>query len=774
MIEAYGWWLVRWRYAVILLCLILVGLAASGGRFLQFTNDYRAFFSKENPQLKAFESLQSTYTKNDNVLLVIEPMDGKIFSRATLASIEKLTKRAWQTPFSIRVDSITNFQYTHAQDDDLIVKDMVGDAAQLSDADLSKVQNIVLHEPLLVRRLVSPTGHVAGVNVTVQLPGIHEDVEGPEVVKFVRALANEVHAENPNLRVHLTGVIMLNSAFFEASMHDMQTLTPLMFLVVLVSIGLLLRVYSGPLITVAIIVASILTAMGLTGWLGIRLTAPTVSAPTIILTLAVADCVHLLASFLYNLRHGMDKKKAMVESLRINFQPVFLTSFTTAIGFLSMNFSDAPPFRDLGNIVAMGVTAAWALSVTLLPALTVLLPFNVRVEKTRGHRTMEGFSEFVIRYRRALLWGSAALVGGLGYGLTRNELNDQFVNYFSPEIEFRRATDFTAANLTGIYSLDYSLSAGAAEAVSDPAYLNKVEEFTTWLRQQPEVVHVNSITDIMKRLNRNLHGDDPAWYRIPDNRELAAQYLLLYEMSLPYGLDLNNQINVDKSATRLGITLKNLSSKEMLAIEQRAHNWLIANAPLAMQVDGSSPTVMFAHIGQRNIRSMLLSTTVALVLISISLIVAFRSIKIGLVSMIPNLVPAIMGFGLWGLIDGRVGLGLSIVSSMTLGIVVDDTIHFLSKYLRARREKGLSPEDATRYAFGSVGTAMWVTSAVLVAGFLVFLLSDFVMNSTIGLLTAITIALALAADFLMLPPLILKFEETRDAHAATTVEPATP
>ena len=239
-----------------------------------------------------------------------------------------------------------------------------------------------------------------------------------------------------------------------------------------------------------------------------------------------------------------------------------------------------------------------------------------------------------------------------------------------------------------------------------------MERFAEWFRAQENVLHVTTLTDIMRRLNMNMHGDDPDWYRLPEERELAAQYLLLYEMSLPYGLDLNNQIDISKSATKMTVFLESLSSNELLAMEGRAQQWLADNAP-HMQSGGASPSVMFAYIGQRNIRSMLVGTSIALVLISLILVFALRSLKIGLLSLIPNMAPAAMGFGLWGLLYGQVGLGLSIVAGLTLGIVVDDTVHFLSKYLRARREQGMSSEDAVRYAFNTVGVALLVTTICL-------------------------------------------------------------
>ena len=266
----------------------------------------------------------------------------------------------------------------------------------------------------------------------------------------------------------------------------------------------------------------------------------------------------------------------------------------------------------------------------------------------------------------------------------------------------------------------------------------------------------------MKRLNKNLHADKPEWYRIPESRDLAAQYLLLYEMSLPMGLDLNNQINIDKSATRFIVTLKILSSNEMLALEKRASKWLKKNTTHITEAMGSGPTIMFAHIGKRNIKSMLVGTTVALIIISLVLILAFRSIKMGLVSMIPNLVPAAMGFGLWGIFVGEVGLALAIVTGMTLGIVVDDTIHLMSKYLRARREQGMNTFDSIQYAFNTVGRALIITSVVLAAGFMVLAFSSFKLNSGMGLLTSMIIILAILADFFLLPPLLMKLEEKKN------------
>ena len=760
-----GGWVVRYRWVVILLTLILVALAASGGKYLAFTNNYRVFFSAENPELLAFESLEKKYSKNDNVLFVLEPKGGDVFTPDVLATIEELTEKAWQTPYSSRVDSLSNFQHTEAEEDDLVVRDLFTDAKTLSAEDISKIKNISMKEPLLFKRLISDRGHVTGINVTILLPGEDENKETPEVVNFARNIAGEIEQAHPDITVHISGMIMMNNAFGEASRGDMAKLVPISFGIMLIMLILLTKSFSGTFLTMLVIIFSILAAMGLGGYIGYPITPPSASAPTMILTIAIANSVHIIVTFLHGLQHGETKVKAIQESIRVNLQPVFLASLTTCLGFLSMNFSDAPPFQHLGNFVAMGVACAFILSMTFLPAMMSLFPFWTKQVQNDKDPLMTHFGKFVVNKRRLLLWSMIVLSTTLIAFIPKNELNDIFVNYFDETIKYRVDSDYTVDNLTGVYNIEYSLSSGESGGINDPGFLKDVEAFSTWYRSQPETIHVATLTDIMTRLNKNMHGDDSAFYKLPDERNLSAQYLLLYEMSLPYGLDLNNQIDVDKSSIRLIPTLQTLSSNELIDLNQRAYQWLKENTKHIdlSTAPGSGTALMFANIGSRNIKSMLLGTTIALVMISMILIFAFRSIKIGLISLLPNLVPAALGFGLWGLFVGEVGLALSVVTGMTLGIVVDDTVHFLSKYLRARREGGLSSADAVIYAFSTVGRALMITSFVLIAGFLVLALSSFELNSGMGLLTAIVIAFALLADFLLLPPLLMKFEEKRHA-----------
>ncbi len=760
MLSSYSDWVLRWRWPVVAFSVLFAFAIAFGASRLWFDTSYQAFFSDENPQLQSFEALEKIYTKNDNILIVLAPKDGVVFSPQTLAAVEALTKEAWKIPYAIRVDAISNFQHTSADGDDLIVDDLISDAAGLTASELETRRAIAMAEPALYKRLLSEDTKVTGINVTLQMPGKNIN-EVPHAVAFTRELTERFSEAHPDIDCYLTGVVMLNNSFSEAGQSDMATIVPLMYLFMFVVLVWLLRSLSGTIATIAVISFSTLIAMGVAGWFKVGLTPPSANAPTMIMTIAIADCVHILITMLREMRRGRDKFSAIKESLRVNMQPVFITSITTAIGFLSMNFSDAPPFWHLGNITAIGVTLAFVYAVLFLPALMAILPVRVYRLPEQREAGMDRLADFVIRNRRSVLWTSVTVVVLLTVMISRNELNDQFVKYFDESIQFRTDSDFAMENLAGIYQVEFSLEAGESGGISNPDYLATLETFADWYRQQPGVVHVSSFSEVMKRLNKSMHGDDRRYYLVPDSRELAAQYLLLYELSLPYGLDLNNQINVDKSATRFTVTLDDVSSREIRETALRGEQWLLANAPQSMHATAASSAVMFANISGRNIESMLTGTTLALILISLCLMLALRSLRFGTISLLPNLVPAAMAFGAWGLMVGQINLGLSIVTGMTLGIVVDDTVHFLSKFLRGRREKNLNPEDAVRYAFSNVGKALVVTSFVLAVGFGILSLSSFDLNAGMGKLTAITILLALAADFFLLPPILIKLEERR-------------
>jgi uncharacterized protein len=751
--------IIRYKWFVLFASIALTVLAVMGAKNLRIDTNYRAFFSDDNPQLEAFEKMQKVYTKDDNILFVIASNNEEIFDSKVLDAVENITEEAWQIPFSMRVDAITNFQHTKAEEDDLIVEDLIENAIQASSEELKNAKVIAVQEPFLIKRLINENASVTGVNVTLHFP--EEDItEVPAAVNYAREIASKYEKQYPEIKIYITGLAMLNNSFSEASQNDMMSLIPLMFLSMFLIMFFSLRSVSGTFATIGIVIFSMMSAMGLAGWFHTGITPPSAQAPTIIMTLAIADSIHILVIMLRAMAKGMNKYDAIKESVRVNFQPVLLTSLSTVVGFLTMNFSDVPPFHHLGNITSAGVTAAFLFSVITLPAMMAILPVKVKANNNDSKESpyMDKLAELVIKNKNPLFYVSIVAALVISAFIIRNELNDSFVNYFDETIDFRIATDYTTKNLTGIYQVQFSLDANESGGISNPEYLTTIENFAEWYRKQNGVLHVSTFTDVMKRLNKNMHADDQSYYKVPEDRELAAQYLLLYEMSLPYGLDLNNQINVDKSATRFTVTLDDMTSREIIKAGADGEKWLKENAPSYMHAVGSSPALMFSNISKLNVKSMIKGSIVALVLISLIMVFALRNWKIGVISLVPNLMPAAVGFGIWGMTSGRIDLGLSVVMGMTLGIVVDDSIHFLSKYLRARREDGMNPEDAVRYAFHTVGRALFVTTFILAVGFTILSFSSFAMNSNMARLTSLTIIIALVADFIFLPPLLIKFE----------------
>ncbi|NQV20684.1 MAG: MMPL family transporter [Rhodospirillales bacterium] len=750
--------IVKLRWLLIVLSVTAASAAGWGMMRLVFNADNRVLFGNDNPDKRALDALEATYTRNDTLIFVLAPSNGDVFTKDHLLLVHELTERSWKIPYSSRVDSLTNYQHTYARGDDLVVENLVPDTSTLEPRELARIRGVALSEPELLDLVVSTKGDATGVFVTLTLPRKDND-ESLMAGRHARDLMTELRAKWPG-EIHLSGSVAVDMAFADASESDTKTLIPVMIVLVVLIIGLSLRSILGTVMTFLVIVMSTTTAMGLVGWIGLPVNSVTAAAPVVIMTLSIANCVHILTTFRQYIRRGYHRHEAVVQTLRVDMVPITVTSLTTTIGFLSLNFSDSPPIQELGNLVAVGMVAAYFYAIGFLACGMAVLPARGGSKGVPGTTAMDRLGGFVVARRRALLVVTSVAIFTLTTGIVRIEADDDVLEYFGEDFEFRIGSKFMEERLTGLDALEFSVPSGAEQGISSPRYLEQLDAFAQWFRGQPNVTHVSVLTDVIKRLNRNLHGDDPAYYRIPEDREMAAQYLLLYEMSLPYGLDLNNQINVSKSHSRVSVVRANATSAEMLRMAEQAEVWLRENTPeIATQATGL--TMAYAHITDRNIRAMLRGTLLSLVLISGILLFVLRSVRIGLVSLAPNLFPAAVAFGIWGYLFGDVNLGVSIVVAITLGIVVDDTVHFLSKYLLGRREHGMDAEHAVRFAFSHVGKALWVTSFALIAGFSVLATSDFAVNGATGLMSAITITVALLADFFFLPPLLIWLDGER-------------
>ena len=542
-------------YLSLLLILSFIVICSVGNKNLYFRGDYKTFFREDNPQRLAFDEMQATFNKTETVDFLVTPTKNNIFNKDTLSLIRELTEKSWQIPYSIRVNSISNFQHTYSDQDDLIVQNLIANSLNLSSDVISNIKNIAMNEPDLNGLLVSSDMTVSVVSVTVAMSDGDQTKEVEEISAFVESIKAELLEKYPEHEIYLTGVVMLNDAFLTVAEQDAKTLIPLMFIVILVLIALLLKSAIASLCAFIVVATSVAATMGVAGWLGYFVSMSTVNVPTMVMTLAVADCIHLCAAFFNFYRQGDNKKEAINQAVKLNSKPIFITSITTSLGFLTLNFSDVPALVDLGNLTAIGVMLACLFSLSLLPSLLTILPIKQGVAKESSLLPyVDHLCEWVTKHKiKILVFTGFIFPLTLATALT-NELNDVAIKYFSKSNEFRQAADFQSEHLGGLSSIDFAISTENISGINQPETLTAMEDFANWLRGQPEVHHVQSITDTYKKLNKNINYDDDSFYTLPLDKELAAQYLLLYEMSLPYGLDINNRVDMDQSSSRITVT----------------------------------------------------------------------------------------------------------------------------------------------------------------------------------------------------------------------------
>ena len=734
---------------------------------LKLDTDGRVFMAANNPDKIMLDKFEQEFAKDDNLAIIIVPKDGEVFTPRTLSVIGALTEDLWNLPYVRLVNSITRFQNTYADGDMMVVEDLIPEPSMVTDEEAAAAKTAALDRIEIRNSLINEEGSATGISVIFRLPGIDLASEIPDINAEFEPLMEQYRGEYSDITFKASGSVAISQAFATASQKDGETLTPAMLVAMLLIVGMLLRSATGSLLILILAALSALVSLGALGWTRIPINSATAVAPLMVITLAVASSVHILSSVRQTMLETSDRTIWARRALTDHGLGITVAVFTTAIGFLSLNFSISPPFRQLGNMVAGGMIGVWVFTMFLLPGLICWIPIRQKLGEASVDQLMVALGEFVIRNRKLLLVSIPVIIIGFGAGISQIKLEDDFLRYFDESFETRQATDLYETELGGLNVLEYSVDTGEEGGINSVAYLTKLDKLSTFLRAQPEVSHIRSLSDTIKRLNMNMNGDDPAFYRIPETDEEASQFLFLYELSLGYGMDLTDQINVDRSSTRVSAFVGYATTRQLITLDNKIQGWFDANAPeLKSPVTGQ--THVYTMISARDVPSMLQGTSLALVFISFVIFLVLRNLKLGIVSLVPNLLPALMGFGLWGYMVGNVTLAVSIVVAMTLGIVVDDTVHFLLKYANARK-RGESAEDSVRYAFKSVGMALTVTSLGLVIGFAILGQSGFAVNRDMARLTAITLSFALFVDFLFLPPLLIFLEKMKTMKTNATV-----
>lgn len=754
--------------ALLVMVIAVIAACGYGLKNLTFDSDYKKFLSE--PEQQALEEFDKTYTKDMTLMIVVSAKESDaIFTSKNLQTIEKLTQESWKIPNALRVDSLTNFQNTRAQGDDLEVKDLVKGAEALTPEQINDIKKIASVDPRLKRRLISENGQHAIILINFNIT----EKEYEKLEKSVLAtynLVRKIERENPDIELRTTGGAILSYGVRQIALDDTKQNIPLMNLFLFMVLWFFLRSVKSVLLVFTVISSSIVATFGICGWTGTAISTISVMAPTIIMTLAVADSVHVLITFQRYLLLGLTKVEAIKNSLEHNIKPMFLTCLTTFVGFITMNFSDSPNYREFGNIVAVGIIFAFGFTCTLLPSLILVIPtpswgqHRLARDKvfTQKILNLRWLGQWVIAHQKLCLWTWVLGFIFLGLMIPKNRVDEDFMKLIDKKNVLRQDVDFVSENVLGFHTMQFNIKGDGPDRVKDPVYLKFLDNFSDWLStQKKEVQAVVSFADVVKDLNQVMHGGDENYYFIPDNQNLVAQYLLLYELALPQGLDLTNMINVDKSASRMIVTLHNLSNNELLNFSDRVQNWVSENSPSVVKSSKDvGASLAFSRVTIENIWSMIEGELVTIGVICILMGILFRPFIVGFISIIPNFMPAFCGLGVWGLTYQEVGMAVSSVFGLTLGIAIDDTIHFLNHYMEAR-DSGMNSKESLLKSFEESAPAVLATSLILMAGFGITGLSQLTMNVHFAILTVWIFFFAMLGDYFLLGPLLLMFDRKK-------------
>lgn len=768
--EAIARFSVQHRAITLVLGLIVFAAFGLGARKLAFSTDYRIFFSHEDPGLLAFERLEKSFSKTDNILFVVKTSGDSVFTADTMQAVQEIGRESKGIPYATRTDSVANFQRAEADGDDIRVRDLVPEGTT-DPAALARARDLAVKEPILYGSLLSRDARTTGVNVAIDLPRKDPNEVTASIV-MARDITARAKARHPGLDIRVSGMATMNHAFMETSVKDMSVMMPLMLLVMLVTMTVLLRSAWATVAVGSVIVIAAGASMTVAGWLGYPLTPPSVAAPMMVLTVAIADGVHIVLAAQGAMARGLARRDAIVASVKENLEAVTYTWLTTIVGFLCLNYSEAPPVRHLANMTSVGVTLAFVYSVTFMPALLACLPIKAKAEKAeRSSRLLTALAGWIIRHRNVVLGVTVVVTLVFGVAASRLRTNDQFIQYFNESTAFRKDADFTMKNLSGIYRLEFQVESGETDGVTAPAYLGKLDAFAGWLRAQPEVDHAFTFADIMKDVHAATHASEPDAYRIPADRGASAESLLLYEMALPEGLDLKDRVSTDRASTRVSVIVKDMSSRDMTVFAERAEKWLMDTQGIKTQAAG--PVVIFSALSDRNAKGMVQGDFLSLALISICMIIVLRSVKLGILSVVPNVVPIIVGYGVWYFAVGQMNVVASVAGSISLGIIVDDTIHFLTRFSATHKRTG-NVEYAMEDTLVHAGPAMLATSGILALGFFVLTFSAFQMTSYLGWLSVLVVAIAPLADLFMVPALVLALYQWRSPRSKVATTQSSP
>ena len=749
--QAYINFLYKFRWAIVIIVPLIVLVLASSLKNLEIDGSYRIWFEKDSQTLIDYDNFREDFSNDDGIVIVFKDEKG-IFNKKALGSIQHLTEAFWDMPHIDRVDSITNYQHVHSKADkldDVLVDDFImEDLSEASPAYLKERQTFATSDSIIVDRFISKDATTTMIFARLEANANEDGDISTEMMGYVNAIIDS-EEQKTGYKFWLNGGPAMTQAFVDIAGHDAMVFTPLVFLASMILLFMLFRRVSGAFVPLAVVLFTFLSVLAVQTLLGYKLNNFTANIPVFIVAIGIADAVHIYSLWLMGKKEGLDNKVAVTHSLQKNFLPILLTSLTTTVGFSTLAISDIVPVATLGIATASGAVLAFVISVLWMPAVLLLLKKPIATDKVEKKEIKSfGYGTFIVNNDKKIVLFGTLIVALLGLGLFFVKVDSNTIKYFDKEVEIRKSSEFTMDNLTGSMSYILIADSGKRDGIKDPEFLRTVEKFYEdyQLKFPKDVRHVSSLLDTIKRYNKIMNQKEV----IPASRNLVAQYLLLYSMGLPQGMEITDQMDFDQRKLRITVLTNIVDNTKDMKMINFAKEWW-GKTPYAMTLTGQ--TAMYAYMAKDVTATLIYSLSLTILIVSIMMLLIFKRLKILWILLLPNLLPVILVIGVMGWLGLTIDMGVAIAGAIIIGVAVDDTIHFLVKYFDARK-RGLSMADTFDEVLHYAGKAIFFTTVVLSLSFSVFAFSTFTPNQNFGVVTATALVIALIIDLLYLPALL--------------------
>jgi len=698
------------------------------------------YMPQDHPAFIYSDKAEGWFNIQDGIIIALENKDG-IFNTETLDTLKKLTKR-FQKFDEIDKNDVTSL-YTAdnivGSDDGMDVKRFYKRVPK-SEEKLKKLKDNVESNEMIFGRLVS-----TDETVTVIIAEIGKDVFTQDF--YNRILETAKASETDNIKVHVAGRPIVEGTMALLGPADMQKMVPIVILVIFLVLFITLRSFKGTLITLGVVFLSVIWAFGLMATVNIPIYAVSTMIPVMLIAIGVADGIHLYSHMQVFINHNPNatKREATVDMIKHLWKPVVMTSVTTAVGFISLLTSEVYPVKYFGLFTAFGVMMAMVFSLVFLPAAVMIfgLPKAKPIdhnEDTEGHshsKMANNFAAWIIKNKYVSIIGTALIVVASLVGMQEIWINSSFLEKFEKDSDIVMTDKFINDHFGGTSTLNLILDAdGKKDVFKEPAVLTLVDKMQKDVDNQLELVgNTFSLADYICRMNKVMNADKEEFNSIPDDKNMIAQYLLLYEMSGDPE-NLNKVVDYDYEKANITFQLKSDNSKAMNAALDIIHTYEdeFNNMGITLNYAGSGykGLVFTDLILEGQIKSLILSLIIIIVLISIM----FKNIKIGLIASVPIIVTAAISFGIMGFLNIPLSTTTALLSSIAIGIGIDYAVHFLEQY----RTNSADTDDkmvAAQKTMAHSGRAIIYNAIVVIAGFLVLMFSVFPPNRELGALVSL-------------------------------------